>query len=112
MAFMDRMRSIDDLVADRLWSAHETPKATYDRRRLEPHHYKLHHRCWVEKPPSAPKEQPRFHGPCRVVAIEGPTTYKTEVGEGSYRLCAADQLRRYYAPLVGRAWPLHYTRHD
>ena len=53
--------------------------------------------------------QPWFHS--RVVAIEGPMTYKIEVRVGSYRLCAADQLRRYYAPLVARAWPMHYTRH-
>ena len=37
VAFMDRMRSIEELVADRLLSAHETRKATYDKKRLEPH---------------------------------------------------------------------------
>ena len=95
VAFMDRMQSIDELVADRLWSAHEARKATYDKKRLEPDHYPVNDRCWVEKPPSAPKEQPRFHGLCKIVAVEGPATYKVEVGRGSHRLCAADQLRRY-----------------
>ena len=106
------MRSIVELVSDRLRSAHETRKATYDKKRLEPHYYRVNNRCWVEKPPSSPKEQPRFHGPCKIVAVEGPATYKVAVGPGSHRLCAADQLRRYYAPLIGRPWPLHYTKHD
>ena len=112
VAFMDGMRSIDELVADRLRSAHEGRKATYDKKRLEPHHYRVNDRCWVKKPPSSPKEQPRFHGPCKIVAIEGPATYRVEVGPGSHRLCAADQLKLYYAPLIGRPCPLHYTKHD
>ena len=93
VAFMDRMRSIDELVADRLQSAHESRKTTYDKKRLEPHLYRVNDRCWVNKPPAAPKEQPRFHGSCKIVAIEGPATYKVEVGPGSHRLCAADQMR-------------------
>ena len=48
----------------------------------------------------------------QLVAIEGPAIYKVEVGPGAHRLCAADQLRRYYAPLISRPWPLHYTIHD
>ena len=84
VAFMDRMRSIDELVADRLRSAREARKATYDKRRLELHYYRVNDRCWVKKPPSSSKEQPRFHGPCKSVAIEGPATYKVEVGPGSH----------------------------
>ena len=112
VAFMDRMRSIDELVANRLRSAHETRKATCDKKRLEPHYYWVDTRCWDKKTPSAPKEQPRFHGPCKIVAVEGPAIYRVEVGQGSHRLCAADWLKRYYAPLIGRPWPLHYTKHD
>ena len=41
VAFMDRMRSINELLADRLWSAHESRKATYDKKRLEPHYYRV-----------------------------------------------------------------------
>ena len=44
VAFMDRMRSIDELVADRLRSAHEARKATYEKKRLEPHHYRVNDR--------------------------------------------------------------------
>ena len=51
VAFMDRMRSIDELVADRLRSAHEACKATYNKKRLEPHHYRVNDRCWFEKNP-------------------------------------------------------------
>ena len=41
VAFMDRMRSIDELSVDRLRSIREARKATYNKQRLEPHHYKV-----------------------------------------------------------------------
>ena len=63
VAFMDQMRSMDELMADGLRSAHESRKTTYNKRRLKPHHYKVNDGCWVEKPPTAPKEERRFHGP-------------------------------------------------
>ena len=47
-----------------------------------------------------------------ITAVEGPTSYEFQVLEGQHRSCAADQLRPYYSPLVGEAWPLFYTRHD
>ena len=78
MACMDPMQSVDDFVVDRLGSAHEARKATYEKKRLDPHHYRVNDRCWVKKPPSSPKEQPRFHRPCKIVAIEGPGTYRVE----------------------------------
>ena len=57
------MRSIDELFVNHLRSNQEARKATYDKQRLEPHYYKVNDRCWVEKPLSSPKEQPRIHGP-------------------------------------------------
>ena len=111
-AFMERVKLADAALQEKLQALQHKRKEAYDKRRLAPHFYKKGDRCWVEKPPASPKEQPHFHGPCLITAVEGPTSYEVQVVEGQHRSCAVDQLRPYYSPLVGEAWPLFYTRHD
>ena len=112
VAFVDRMKRADAAIRDRLSDLHRAREKGANRDRQGKLFFRKGDRCWVLKPPSSEKEQAIYHGPCEIARVDGPTSYHVRIGEGHARDCSVEQLKPYYPPLIGKPWPLYYTRHD
>ena len=110
--FVKDQSDIDNAVRKRLEELAAARKRDYDRSRAQGAGFKVGDRCWVRRPKGGDKHHTLWLGPCKVRRVEGKNSYQVQVSEGRSRSVHRDQMRAYYPPLQGKAWPLYFHSAD
>ena len=110
--FVESQSEIDLAVRKRIEQQNAIRKKEYDRSRTATAGFKAGDKCWVRRPKGGDKHKTLWLGPCRVRKVEGKNSYLVQVSESHSRSVHRDQMRPYYPPLQGKAWPLYYSASD
>ena len=110
--FFDRMHQHDRDLATALRDEQDKRALAYNKNRSQPVYYKAGQRVWVKHAPDRDKHCPCWQGPCLIQKVLGIHSYQVQTSPVHSRNCHADYPKKYYAPLVGKPWPLFYTKVD
>ena len=67
---------------------------------------------WVKRAPAGDKPCHWWQGPCLIQKVLGNHSYQVQTSPVHNRNWHAEHLKKYYSPLVGKPWPLFYTKVD
>ena len=67
---------------------------------------------WFKRALGGDKHCPWWQGSCLIQTVLGNHSYQVQTSPVHRRSCHADYLKKYYTPLVGKPWPLFYTKVD